>query len=87
MSYNPFNLNDLCNPTKLENYINPMSPLNQVLRNNNDSSRRNSNSYYQERKKKYIKTEEDYQSDLFISCIVIIIFIVGTIGGTIAYFK
>jgi hypothetical protein len=87
MSYNPFNLNDLCNPTKLENYINPMSPLNQVLRHNNHSSSSGSSSYYQERKKKYIKTEEDYKSDLFISYVFIIIFIAGTIGGTIAYFK
>lgn len=26
MSYNPFDPKDLINPTKLENYINPLSP-------------------------------------------------------------
>jgi len=88
MSYNPFNLNDLCNPTKLENYINPLSPLNQCLRNNHHASSDNSsNRYYQEPKKKYEKTKEDEQSDAIIAVIVFIIFIIGTIGGTIGYFK
>lgn len=69
MSYNPFNLNDLCNPTKLENYINPLSPLNQCLRNNHHTSSDNSsNRYYQEPKRRYEKNKRRRTSRRYYSC-------------------
>ena len=85
--YDPLSLQDLCDATNLQNLDNPLSPFYIKENYNSDGGCNDNISTNQEPKKKYQKTEEEKQVEFIVGVIVYIIFIIGTIGGTIGYFK
>lgn len=79
MSYNPFDIKDLWDITKIQNFYNPLSPF--YINRNNKSSTKIKDIISRKPKKEYIRTKEDDEEDKF----VLIVCIIGFVGALLLY--
>ena len=73
MSYNPLNLKDLWDITKIQNLSNPLSPFYVRPYNNHG------NYVKKPKKKKYIRTEQDDKNNNLLCMILFIIYIIASV--------